>query len=268
LGYLEGKNITYIYHGSMQPDPQVIAREVQSLRDQKVDVFLTLGTLPTLAAKQATANTDIPVVFAPVINPVEEGVVSSLTRPSGHVTGVQNGDALPKAMEWLHKIVPQATQVHVIYHPQDSVARTATQSLSAIASALGVELVVNVAHNHEEAQSVIATLPNEAAIFLVPTPSLSPLSVLIEAAINRGIAVGADNPVNFKAGGLFVYTADYAAMGQQAARLTDQIFKGTQPADLPVETAEYFLRINLQTAKAINLDIPDEILRQASSIMR
>lgn len=268
LGYQEGKNATYLYHGVLQPDPQIIAREVQGLKDQKVDVFLTLGTLPTLAAKQATANSDIPVVFAPAFQPVESGIVSSITHPGGNVTGVQNGVILPKAMEWLHKIVPQATKIYVIYHPQDSVAHAAVKSLPAITSALGVELVLNAVHNQAEARRVIASLPNDAAMFIVPTPSLEPLSALIEMAINRGIAVGGYNFANFKAGGLFAYAADYAAIGQQAARLIDQIFKGTRPADLPVETAEYSLGINLRTAKAIHLDIPDAFLRQASSIIR
>ena len=72
-GYVEGKNITYIYHGAQKPVPQVIDGEVKSLLDQKIDLFLTLGTLPTLSAKKAVEGTDIPVVFAPVINPVQEG---------------------------------------------------------------------------------------------------------------------------------------------------------------------------------------------------
>jgi putative ABC transport system substrate-binding protein len=98
LGYVEGKNVTYIYHGVLEPDPQVIAREVKSLMDQKVDLFLTLGTLPALAAKKAIQGTNIPVVFAPSLNPVQEGIVESLSRPGGNVTGIQNGYAVPKTL--------------------------------------------------------------------------------------------------------------------------------------------------------------------------
>src|SRR5262245_14882327 len=81
LGYMEGKNVTYIYHGVLKPDPQVIEGEVKVLMNQKVNLFLTMGTPTTLAAKKATKGTAIPVVFAPVINPVQEGVVESITRP-------------------------------------------------------------------------------------------------------------------------------------------------------------------------------------------
>jgi putative tryptophan/tyrosine transport system substrate-binding protein len=271
LGYMEGKNITYIYHGVLAPDSQVIESEVKRLLDQKVDLFLTLGTRPALVAKKALASTAIPVVFAPVINPVGEGIVESLSRPSGNATGVQDGDTLPKALEWLHKIVPQATKVYVIYHPKDTVAHASIKPLRDIAPSLGVELVLDEAHSPEEARAAIETLPKDAAIFVVPTPSLEPLSALIEVAVQHGIAVGASNHSylsSMKAGAVVTYAGSFPAMGQQAARLVDQIFKGTKPANLPVETAEHFLHINIQTATAIGLDIPDALLRQADMVIR
>jgi putative ABC transport system substrate-binding protein len=137
LGYTEGKNVTYLYHGILEPDAQVIEREVKHLRDQKVDLFLTLGTRPALVAKKALAGTAIPVVFAPVIDPVGEGIVESISHPGGHMTGIHDGDTLPKALEWLHKVVPQATKVYVIYHPRDTVAHVSIKPLREIAPALG-----------------------------------------------------------------------------------------------------------------------------------
>jgi putative ABC transport system substrate-binding protein len=268
LGYVEGKNIQYIYHGVLKPEAKVIEHEVNTLLKQKVNLLLTLGTLPTLIAKQATADQDIPVVFAPVIDPIKEGIVQSITHPGGNVTGVQNGTTYPKAMEWLCKIAPHVTQVHVIYHPHDTVARTSIQFLPEVTAALGVALVRDEVHSPGEAIAVVKTLPKDAAIFLVPTPSLEPLSTLIDVAIQHGVAVSAMNPVTFEAGGLFVYSADYGMMGQQAARLANQVLKGTRPADLPVESPEYFLRVNLRTAKAINLNVSDDILRQASTVIR
>ena len=271
FGYVEGQNVTYIYHGVLEPDPQVIEREVQRLLEHKIDLFLTLGTPTTLAAKKAIAGTTIPVVFAPVVNPIKEGVVESLSRPGGNVTGIQSGDTLPKALEWLHKIVPQAAQIHVMYHPKDQVAQTSIQSLAAIAPSLGIDLRLDEVRSPAEAVTAITTLPKDAAIFLVPTPSLEPLSALIEVAVQRGIAVGASNHSylsSMKAGAVVSYAGSFPAMGQQAARLVDQIVKGTKPADLPVETAERFLHINLQTAAALDLDIPDELLRQADMVMR
>jgi putative tryptophan/tyrosine transport system substrate-binding protein len=268
LGYVEGKNVTYIYHGTLAPDPQVIERAVKSLLDQKVDLCLTVGTQPTLVAKKAIEGTIIPVVFAPAINPIKEGIVESLIRPGGNVTGVQNSDTFPKALEWLHKIVPQAMKAYVFYHPKDAVALTAIRPLPAIASSLGIELVLDEVHSPQEAIATIETLPKDAAILLVPTPSLEPLSALVEAAVKHGVAVGANHYTYLKAGALVTYAPNLSAIGKQAAQLADQIFKGTKPADLPVETAEYFLSINLQTATVLGRAIPDEILRQADTVMR
>src|SRR6266481_1016260 len=157
---------------------------------QKVDLFLTLGTRPALVAKKVIEGTNIPVVFAPVVTPVKEGIVESLSRPGGNVTGVQNGETIPKALEWLHKIVPQATKIYVIYHPKDQVALTALKPLPAMAPSLGIELVLHEVHNVEEAIAAITTLSKGAAIFLVPTPSLDPINALLEVTVKRGIAVG------------------------------------------------------------------------------
>jgi putative ABC transport system substrate-binding protein len=219
-------------------------------------------------AKHAVAGTTIPVVFAPVVNPVAEGVVHSISHPGGNVTGIQNGDTLPKALEWLHTIVPQATQVAVLYHPRDAVAQTSIKPLPAIAATLGITLVLHEVHSPAEARAVIATLPPGAALFFVPTPSLEPLGALAEVALHRGIATGSNNLRYLEPGGVSIYGPDFFAMGQQAARLADLILTGTKPADLPVETAEYFLRINLKAATAMGIDIPEKILRQAHAVIR
>jgi putative ABC transport system substrate-binding protein len=268
LGYVEGKNVTYIYHGVTAPDPQTMDREVKSLLDQKVDLFLTMGTLPTLTAKQAVAGTEIPVVFAPVINPVAEGAVESINRPGGNVTGIQNGHTIAKALEWLHRIVPEASQVHVLYHPEDEVARTSIKPLPEVASTIGIELVLDEAHTPEDALAAIKAMPKDAALFFVPSPSLEPLGALIDAAAKRGLPVGSSSHSHLQNGAVVTYAAIFPVMGEQAARMADQLLKGTKPADMPVETAELFLNINLKAAQTLGLDVPDATLRQAHTVIR
>jgi putative ABC transport system substrate-binding protein len=227
-----------------------------------------MGTLPTRMAKQAVEGTNVPVVFGPVINPVQEGLVQSVTRPGGNVTGVQNGTTIPKALEWLHTIAPRARKVYVIYHPRDAVSQTAMKSFPEIAATLGFELVTRPVQSREEALAIVAQLPRDAAIFAVPAPSLEPVSHLLAAAIERRIPVAAQIDGYATKGALLTYGPSMVAMGKQAGRLADQIFKGAKPADLPVETSEYFLEINLRTAKLIGLDVEDTTLRQANSIVR
>jgi putative ABC transport system substrate-binding protein len=235
--------------------------------DQKVDLLLTLGTPPTLAAKKGVAGTNIPVVFAQVMNPVKQGIVESVSHPGDNVTGVQVINAAPKALEWLLKLVPGTQTVYVPYHPADRVSVTTIEPLPDAAARLGVELVLDEVYTPEKAIAAIETLPKNAAILFIPTPSLeSRMSAIRKRAIARGIPVGAyalsveDT--------LFTYGTNNAGPGQQAARLVDQILKGKKPADLLVETAEFFLGINLKTATAMGLDIPDEFLRQADAVIR
>jgi putative ABC transport system substrate-binding protein len=262
-GYVEGQNVTYIYHGTVEPNPLAIDREIESLLVQDVDLFLTMGNLPTSRAKQAVAGRDIPIVFAPVVNPVEAGLVASIRHPGGNVTGIQISSTAPKALEWLTKIAPQATQVYLFYHPEDEVSVTSIKPLPEVAQTLGIELVLKESHSLMEVTAVIETLPKDAAIFMIPTPSL-PMDGILEAADKRGLAVGS----NLEMGALVTYGTDSFAIGKQAAGLVDQVRQGTALGDLPVETAEVFLGINLKAAKAIGLDIPDDILRQANTVVR
>ena len=268
LGYVEGHTVTYIYQGVIQADPGLVAREIDRMKQQRIDLLLTLGTQPTVAAKKATAGTTLPVVFAPVLDPIAIGAVESITHPGGNLTGVRNGGTIAKALEWLHWVAPRAGTVYTIYHPRDTVAQQATKSLSSLAPSMEVDLVLIEVHSAQEAIAAIEKLPRGAAIFFVPTPSLEPLTPLVQAASRRRIATGANLHRAREAGVLVTYAADWFTMGQQAARLADQIFKGARPGELPVETGEHSLRIDLKAAAAIGLDIPDEILRQADLVTR
>jgi putative ABC transport system substrate-binding protein len=269
LGYVEGENITYIYNGVLEPDPQVIDREIESLLAQDVDLFLTTGTVPVLRAKQAVEGTDIPVIFAPVVNPVGEGIVESIRHPGGNVTGVQLGTEFPKALEWLLTIAPETTKVYVAHNPGEEVSVMTTASLSEAASTLGVELILDEVSTAEEMIAAIETLPEDVAIFMAPIPFLEPhISDIYKAITEHGIAAVSINAPHVEMGALVTYGIDLFSIGEQAARLADQALRGTAPADLPVETTESFLSINLKVAAALGLDIPDEIVRQADTVVR
>jgi putative ABC transport system substrate-binding protein len=266
LGYVEGENVTYIYDGPL-PDPQAGEREVESLVAQDVDLVLTIGTQATLQAKRAVEGTDIAVIFAPVIDPVEEGVVESIRHPGGNLTGVQSGNTLPKALEWLLTLVPGASRVYVPYNPVDRVSVTSLALLSEAASTLEVELVLDEVSTPEEVMATIETLPGDDVFFALASPTLGGIDYA-KIATERGIAVGSYMSGITESGGLVSYATSRFSMGKQAARLADQVFQGADPADLPVETAEFFLTINLKTAQVIGLDVPDEILEQADIIIR
>jgi len=267
LGYVEGRQVTYVYRGVLDPRSDAIEREVIAFKKQRVDLLLALGTRPAKAAKEVL-GTEIPVVFAPVLNPVEEGLIDRITRPGGIMTGVQNTDSLAKSLEWLHKAVPHAKQIHVIYHANDQVARMTVKSLLAAASTIGIEVDPMAATSRDAALALIERLPKGAALLFPISPSLYPLESMIESATRNGVAVATNSPSHLRSSPLLFYGADFDSMGRQAAVLAVQIFNGAKPAELPVAKAEYTLQINLQTARRIGVDIQDTLLDQATLVIR
>ena len=265
LGYIEGENVTYIYHGVIAPDSETIKDEIRVLLASDVDLLFTLGNLP---AKEVVEGTDTPVVFGPIMQPVIEGVVESLRQPGWNVTGVTNGQGTSKALEWLVLVTPEAKRIYLPYNPEDEVSIAVLDGMQDAPSQLGIELVLAEVSSVEETVAAIENLPDDVdAIFRIPSPTLDPRNGEIsQAAIERGIPLGA--PLTLDESVLITYGADFFEVGRQIARLVHQIRRGVEPDSLPVETSEFFLTINLRTAEAIGLDIPDEILEQADVIIR
>lgn len=229
-------------------------------------MIYAMGTLPALVAKDLVAGTDMPVLFAPVIDPVGEGVVESIAQPGGNVTGVQNANFSPKGLEWLLKIVPETEIVYVFYHPEDEVSLTVAQPLPDTAKSLGIELVLTTINSVEDALPIVQNLPAGASILIIPTPTLESLAPVKELAVERNIPIGSyEQPAD---GTLFSYAVDWPSQGRQAARMADQILKGAKPADLPVETADPFFTVNLPIAQKYGIVISDQILNQADTIIR
>jgi len=268
LGYVEGENITYIYHGILGGGSQANEAEIKSLMDHKVDLLLTLGNMPAHVAKKAVEGTDVSVVFAPVTDPVEEGLVESIRHPGGNLTGIQGIDPAPKALEWLLKLAPDTKLVYAPYHFADRIAPLSIQSLPDVAAQLWVELMLDEVSNEDQVLAAIKALPQDSAILFPISPSIDPsLDDILKLTIELDIPTGSTtNLAQDKF--LFTHGIDLPQMGEQAAVLADKILKGAKPSDLPVETPEFILIINLRTAQAIGLEVPDEFLRQAQKIIR
>ena len=272
LGYVEGKNITYIFHSEVGPDMPAFEREAKSFRDQKVDLIFALGTLTTKAAKKTVEGTNIPVLFVPVIDPVGEGIVASVSHPGGNVTGVQIIDQSSKALEWLLKSVPGTKKVYAPYNPADDVSAPLIKSLREAAPKLGVELLPGEVSSVDQMLAAIQALPTKETVifFTVPLPSLEDgIEAAGKLATERGIPIGSCNrDAGLAPFPILNYTVSNQEEAKQGASMADQIFKGTKPANLPVQTAEYYLEIDLKTAQAIGLNIPENILRQADKVIR
>jgi putative ABC transport system substrate-binding protein len=274
LGYVEGRNILIECRwaeGKVERFP-VLAAELVALN---VDVILTAGgTLAALGAKQAT--TTLPIVFGVVGDPIAEGLVASLARPGGNVTGLSNvtNDLIGKWLELLKQVVPGVNLVAVLWKPDsmpDRAREVRLKEATVSAQALGVQLQVVEALGPADLDRAFSDMSAKGARALVvlttPVFDIERQRIADLAAKNRLPTVYASrNYVD--AGGLMSYGPNFADLHRRAASYVDKILKGAKPSDLPVEQPTKFeFVINLKTAKALGFIVPPTLLAQADEVI-
>ncbi len=274
LGWIAGKNYVveerHGEQGKLERLPE-LAAELVALN---VDVIVTPGTPPTLAAKQATQR--IPIVFPSAGDPVEKGLVASLGRPGGNVTGIAHHVGFGKHLEVLKEAVPKLSRVAFLHNPaafgSPDYLKTSLASLEAEARTLHLKVQPVPIHAPDELERVFADLmrsgPEGAYVDDVPA-TVSVRDRLCRLAIQHRLAVISRARLFPEAGCLLSYGEHLAEKFRQAAVLVDKILKGAKPADLPVEQPTKFeLVINLKTAKALGLTIPQSILIRADEVIQ
>ncbi len=269
LGYIEGENVTYVFAGEPTPGEELDA-VLKNMVEAEVDLIFTAGTPTGVAAHRLTAGTNIPVVFGVIADPIAAGVMEDLTNPGGNMTGVKLSDNQGRRLELLLEIDPGISRVLVPYDPTDAASTSAVADINEVAPGLGVEIVEGQARNDSEVSGLLNNIPEDIeAIFLVPGTTVNAhMDEVMAVAFDRKLPVSGPSLVQVEEGALTTYGFIHEAAGVQAARIADQILKGADPGELPVETVEFFLAINLATADVIELEIPDEVLQQAEIIIR
>ena len=271
LGYVDGKNIVFEYRyaeGKLDRLP-ALADELVRL---KVDLIIAPNTPAAIAAKNATKS--IPIVFIDVTDPIAAGLVDSLPRPGGNITGFTTiGSVLAgKRLELLKEIIPKLTRVAVLWNPQDSSSVQSWKESQLPARELGLQLhsmEVSRADKYEAAFKE-ATKARSGALVWASSPLGSANQKLTVDLVDkyRLPAMYARQAV-VEGGGLMSYGADLHEPFSRAAVFVDKILKGTRPADIPVEQPTKFqLVINLKTAKQIGLTIPPNVLARADRVIR
>ena len=274
LGYVEGRNVVIEYRdaeGKLERLP-ALAAELVAL---KVDVILAGGTAQALAAKQATRT--IPIVFTAVVDPVADGLVTSLARPGGNVTGVSSlvSELVGKWLELLKQAVPGISRVAVLWHPGTLGERTEKDMLKgaeAAARALGVRLQFVEARGPADFERAFSDMTRARAGALTVLPSnmfLGERRRLVDLAAKNRLPAVYPWREAVDAGGFMAYGANTADVFRRAATYVDKILKGAKAADLPVEQPTKFdLVINLKTAKALGLTIPPSLLQRADEVIQ
>lgn len=275
LGYIEGENITYTYEDA-NGNRDELARIAKKFIESNFDIILALSTPAAVAAKEATVENKIPVIFAPVTNPLAADLVETISKPGGNVTGIMNGTSESRRLGWLLELNPEMEQVYIPYNPEDNSAMTALQAAQAAARELGIELVIQEAIDHTSMTDAINNIPEGIdAVFMLPDSlAIEHIDEFVAATIERQLPFSGPTTAQVEDGALITFGIDFLSVGKQAARLADQILRGADPATLPVEEGQFFLVINLKTAEAINLESIigqesfDDILSQADRIIR
>jgi putative tryptophan/tyrosine transport system substrate-binding protein len=268
LGWVDGRTIAIEYRWT-EGRPERVAEAAAEFVRRKVDVIVTNG--PSVAAlKQATAI--IPIVFAVAKDPVGGGLVTSLARPGGNVTGlsVQEVDAAGKHIELLREVVPRLHRLAIIFDGDYSSAVLELREFQKVAHAVGLEVAPLEIRRGEDIAPAFEALGGQADALYV---SQDALTVAYHGRIIT-LALGARLPTMFgarsfvQAGALMSYGPNFPALFRRAAELVDKILHGAKPSDIPVEQpTEFEFVINLTTAKALGLSIPSNVLAIANEVI-
>lgn len=266
-GYVENENTQYAFIQSDEYSEKNLAAGIKELLTQDIDLLFTTGNKAALTAKQLVKGTDIPVLFSSNPWPVKSGIIESLKHPGGNLTGVRAPDTAPKSLEFIKSIAPELKKVVIPYNPEDEVSVAHFPALNQAALQLDIELVFREVDSVKGAVAVIEELPEDVgAILMITSPTLnSGHSKLSRAAGKRGLISGStiyDEAV------LISLSPDIFDAAQKKVHIACQVFKGNKPADLPVQTAEVTLTINVKTADQIGIKIPQVVLAQATKLIR
>jgi putative ABC transport system substrate-binding protein len=270
-GYVEGRDLSIDWwygYGSYKDVDEEVGKAVQS----RVDVIVVESTVATLAAHRATQT--IPIVMAFVGDPVGTGLVKSLAQPGGNVTGVTNmaAELGPKRLQLLKEVVPSAKRIGVLWNPDTPLHSKSLAYLKSAAPNIHLELVPIPVHKVEEFDSAFSTLSRSRidAIMVLGDPFIaSSGEALVRLAARAHLPLSGDWRGAPKQGVLIGYWVRPTELFRHAAGYVDKVLKGASPATLPVEQPTKFeMFVNLRTAKALGLTIPESVLLQANEVIR
>ena len=266
LGYVEGQNIRFEFRsakGHLDRLPELAAELVRL----KVDIIVTWFTPTALAAKQATR--EIPIVMAETGDPIGTGLVASLPRPGGNVTGMASvtAELAGKCVQLIRDMLPSARRVIALANVTDPFSKPFLEQIKLAGEVTGTTINAIGVSSNEEFETAFASMEKDRPDAVIVQPSL-PTKRAAELALKYRVPAVSVPRWFAEQGGLMSYSARYVELFRKAAVYVDKILKGAQPADLPVEQPIHFeLVINLKTARALGLEIPPTLLARADEVI-
>src|ERR1051325_941300 len=262
-GFVEGENLQIIYRYAGNEVDRLPELAADLVRRQVALIFTSGGFPPTMAAKQATAS--IPGVFTIAENPVARGLVASLARPGGNLTGVNflSGELTAKRLELQRELVPKITRVALLINPHGSGHEVTVRDVQVAAQAMGLQTAVYQASSSREIDAAFDAIVRERAdaLFVANDPLFTARRVqLVHLASRHGIPGSYGNRLFTMVGGLMAYGSDITDATRQSAIYAGRILKGAKPEELPVlQSAKVELIINMQTARTLGISVPTSL---------
>ncbi len=271
LGYAEGQNVVFEPrwgNGQVGRLPSLVAELINA----KVDIIVTGGSEAALAAKRATSS--IPIVTATGSDPVEMGLVSSLARPGGNITGVASmaRELSGKRLELLKQLIPRVSRVALLWDANNQASALAVRDTEAPAKSLGIVVQSARVRGPKEFAAAFSAMKRDraAAVILVSSAAfMGDRRQIADLAVTHRLPMVVGAREYAEAGALMSYGTDYPELFRLAAAYVDKILKGAKPADLPIEQPTKFeLVVNLKTAKALGLTMPQSLLLRADDVIQ
>src|SRR5438105_1633071 len=271
LGYVEGKNLVVEarFAAGSEAELDALAAELVKL---KPELIATGGTITALAVRKATR--DIPIVTATGIDPLRVGLVKSLARPGTNVTGVVslNDQLAAKRLELVRIFVPKVSRIGVLWDETNPSSKIQLQDTEDAVRATGITNTVRGVKTSADFEPALAALAKEGshAVIVIPSPAMfSSRALVAQLAIKHRLPIMSGAREYAQAGALVSYATDYPHLFRRAAEYADKILKGANPAELPIEQPTKFeLIINLHTAKALGITIPQSVLVRADEVIQ
>jgi putative ABC transport system substrate-binding protein len=268
-GFVENKNLAIEFRWAEGKFERLPALAAELVARQVTVLATPFSTDAALAAKAAT--TTIPIVFLTSADPVQIGLVPSLNKPGGNVTGVTtlNTELAPKRLELLRDLAPDATRYVALINPTSNLAENFARDIEAAATRLGIRVEIAKATNEAELEAAFAGMPPKAllisstdAFFFVQREHIAAL------ALRYGVPSAFDAPAYTRAGGLLSYSGDDINLLLLTTSYVGRVLKGERPADLPVaQPTKFILTVNLKTAKALGVRVPPTLLARADEVI-
>ena len=266
LGYVDGKNIVLVWRYA-NGDPAKLRANIQELVDMRVDVLM--GDARQL--KEATST--IPIVSMTMGDPVKTGLVASLAHPGGNLTGLsaQSYDLWPKQLQFARELVPDLRRVAFLFDTNDEPdALTNSAEFRQLAREAGMTVLALPVSSLDDIQNALKTIHKERpqVVVIWSSPLLTQYRRTIMKSIGHRLPVISDGRFFAEAGALLTYSVDWPDLFRRSATYVDKILRGAKPGDLPIEQPRKFeLGVNLQTAKALHLEVPQSILVWADKVI-